>query len=248
MKIKRNTILLLFATVFMLSCGNNTTKRLAQNDSTEVTTEAAIEEETPEVEKYGVDLGLSVNWAECNVGASSPEETGYEIPYGNTSGSLYYNENTPANICNTIFDIAKVKLGDGWRMPTETEMRELIEKCNMTTDNVNGVMGVRLTAINGNSIFLPVCGSGINANWDDEEKNRFYKTAEPSTVGHQGGYWTGSESIQGRKQLDYLSKQGYDVVDKAGPSVLLISIDEKQRNIKTVEPRRSCFPVRPVHE
>ena len=245
---KCNKLLVVLTTIFLFSCGSNYSKRIIQKDATGAITETVVEEETPEADKYGVDLGLSVSWAECNVGATSPEETGYEIPYGNTSGSVYYNENTPANISNTSFDIAKVKLGDGWRMPTETEMRELIENCNMQSDNVNGVMGVRLTAINGNSIFLPACGSGVNANWDDEENNRIYKTAEPSTVGHQGGYWTGSESNQGRKQLDYLRKQGYDVIDKAEPSVLLISIDERQRNIRTVEPKRSCFPVRAVHD
>lgn len=247
---KPKVILSLFVISVFAACNGNKSTRILHKDAIGNITETVVEEaeDVPETKDYGVDLGLSVNWAECNVGADSPEMTGYEIPYGNTSGSLYYDDNTPANISDTRYDIAKVKLGDGWRMPTETEMRELIDNCDMKTDVVNGVLGVRLTAINGNSIFLPACGSGINANWDDEEKNRYYKTAEPRTVGQEGGYWTGSESIAGRKQLESMRKMGYDVIERAGSSILKFSIEKKERNIEVVEPRRSCFPVRPVHE
>lgn len=244
---RKNIIAVFALAALTTSCIGNKGTTVIHADANGVLTETT-EEEAPEAKQYGVDLGLSVNWADCNVGASSPEETGYEIPYGNTSGSLYYDDKTPANISDTSYDIAKVKLGDGWRMPTEEEMRELIVNCNMTTDVVNGVTGVRLTATNGNSIFLPACGSGLNANWDDVEKNRYYKTAEPRTVGQEGGYWTGSESIAGRKQLESMRKMGYEVVERAGSSVLQFSIEKKERNIKAVEPRRNCFPVRPVHE
>ena len=153
MKMKRNTILLLFATVFLLSCGNNTTKRLAQNDSTEVATEAVVEE-TSEVEEYGVDLGLSVNWAECNVGANSPEEVGYCVPLGNVTGTTKAPKNPKSVVSGTNSDIAVVKLGNGWRMPTGAEMMELREKCSWTVETVNGRNGFRVTGPNGNSIFF----------------------------------------------------------------------------------------------
>lgn len=241
-------LLALSFTFILTACKGVKANDDLRHDSDEVVEERIAEEESSETDSYGVNLGLSVNWAECNVGATSPDETGYEIPYGNTSGSIYYDENTPTNISDTNYDIAKAKLGDGWRMPTEEEMRELIENCNMSTDVVNGVVGVRMTSVNGNSIFLPACGSGVNAFWDDMEKNRMYKTAERNTIGHEGGYWTGSESVQGRKQLESMRKMGYEVVDHAGSSILRFNIDKRVRKIETAEPRRNCFPVRAVHD
>lgn len=119
-------LLLVFSFVFF-ACKGVKNNDVLHQDSDGIIVETIAEEEPSATESYGVDLGLSVNWAECNVGATSPDETGYEIPYGNTSGSIYYADETPTNISGTNYDIAKAKLGDGWRMPTEDEMRELIE-------------------------------------------------------------------------------------------------------------------------
>jgi hypothetical protein len=41
-----------------------------------------------------VDLGLSVMWAECNLGASSPEQTGYFYSFGEVEG----HEKNPENL------------------------------------------------------------------------------------------------------------------------------------------------------
>lgn len=43
-----------------------------------------VKKANPEVD--GVDLGLSVNWATHNVGASAPHKVGYLIPLGNVTG------------------------------------------------------------------------------------------------------------------------------------------------------------------
>ena len=58
-------------------------------------------------------------------------------------------------------DVASVKLGGKWRMPTDAEWTELRTKCTWTwTTNYNGtgVRGRIVTATNGNSIFLPAAG------------------------------------------------------------------------------------------
>lgn len=89
--------------------------------------------------KEGVDLGLSVRWAQCNIGASSPEEYGTYFPWDGT-------------------DYAQSVLGSPWRMPTYSEALELIEKCTFRWDSCNGVAGAYFTAPNGNSIFLPASG------------------------------------------------------------------------------------------
>ena len=84
-----------------------------------------------------VDLGLSVKWATCNVGANSPEE------YGD-----YYT-----------FDAAQ-KLGRGGkRVPTDEEFQELIDNCTCTWTKEKGVKGYKVTSKKkGNSIFLPAAG------------------------------------------------------------------------------------------
>ncbi|MBO7588831.1 MAG: hypothetical protein J6T18_05335 [Bacteroidaceae bacterium] len=225
----------------MVSCGKHHNKGGCSNINNEKMAKASVI-------TYGVDLGLSVNWAESNVGANSPEEFGYQIPYGNISGSIYYSQNTPANISGTISDIAVKQMGDGWRMPTEVEMRELIERCEMTIDVINDVKGVRLTGKNGKSIFLPACGSGLSAFWDDEEKGTKYRIAEPQTVGNIGYYWTGSELGAGRLQIEKAREMGFEVISKADPAVLTFNITKKTRSVTSESAFRNCFPVRAVHE
>ena len=126
-----------------------------------------------------VDLGLSVKWATCNVGAESPEEYGGYYAWGETEeksnkGSKYYlgdldndgdyyevNEyqNIGTNICGTSYDVAHVKWGGGWRMPTLDEIEELCYKCYWEWTKVNGIKGYKVISPNGNSIFLPVTGA-----------------------------------------------------------------------------------------
>lgn len=58
-------------------------------------------------------------------------------------------------------DVASVKLGGKWRMPTYAEWLELGAKCTWiwkTNYNGTGVSGQKVTAPNGNSIFLPAAG------------------------------------------------------------------------------------------
>lgn len=142
-----------------------------------------------------VDLGLSVNWASFNVGATEPAENGSYFMWAGTvdDPDLKYNKLTcpyqdpdfadPDNFidfflkyCNTtdagipdyiytlepMDDAATVAYGDKWRMPTEEEMNELLEKCDvelLEADNDEyGVAGYKFTGPSGNSIFLPMAG------------------------------------------------------------------------------------------
>ena len=92
-----------------------------------------------------VDLGLSVQWATCNVGAKYPED------YGN-----YYT-----------YDEAQELSNSNWRVPTKKEIRELLENCDYKWTTQNGVKGGLFTSkINGKSIFLPAAGyrNGLDGN------------------------------------------------------------------------------------
>ena len=114
-----------------------------------------------------VDLGLSVKWATCNVGASSPSDYGNYYAWGETTTkSEYTEENSKTygrNISdisgNSNYDAARANWGSPWRMPTKSEMEELVNKCTWTWTTQSGHNGYKVTSkTNGNSIFLPAAG------------------------------------------------------------------------------------------
>ena len=125
---------------------------------------------------HAVDLGLSVKWACCNVGATSPEEYGGYYAWGDaevkdsctwtyykwhndsTSEITKYNDMDGRTLLEASDDVARTMWGKEWRMPTQAEMQELMDRCTWTWTTVNGVYGYRVSG-NGNSIFLPAAGS-----------------------------------------------------------------------------------------
>ena len=131
-----------------------------------------------------VDLGLpsGLKWASCNVGATKPEEYGGYYAWGETEEKSDYDWDT-YKYCNGTStsmtkyctsssygtvdnkttleptdDVATVKWGGSWRMPTKAEQDELRNNCTWTWTTLNGVNGYRVTGPNGNSIFLPAAG------------------------------------------------------------------------------------------
>ncbi len=131
--------------------------------------------------KEAVDLGLSVKWATCNVGATKPEAYGNYYAWGETetkdtySWDNYTYPSRPATLPDN-FDAATTNWGGAWRMPTDVEWAELIESCTWTWTPLNGVDGYKVQAANGNSIFLPAAGY---CNGDKVVKE-----------GEYGGYWS----------------------------------------------------------
>ena len=130
-----------------------------------------------EAEPEYVDLGLSVKWATFNVGATSPEDYGDYFAWGETetketySWATYkwcdgtstnmtkYNTEDGKTILEPTDDAAQVQWGGKWRMPTEEEQQELIDRCSWERTNLNGVIGYKVTGPNGNSIFIPIAGA-----------------------------------------------------------------------------------------
>ena len=140
------------------------------------------DDDTPTTDSRAIDLGLSVKWASCNVGATAPEEYGGYYAWGEIEEKSDYSWET-YKYCNGSYtsitkycrsssygtvdnkttleasdDVATVKWGGSWRMPTTEEEQELIYSCTWTWTTLNGVNGYRVTGPNGNSIFLPAAG------------------------------------------------------------------------------------------
>lgn len=153
-----------------------------------------------------VDLGLSVKWATFNVGATKPEEYGDYFAWGETKPKETYewttykwckgSYRTQTKYCTDSYygtvdnkitldpedDAAHVNWGGNWRMPTEAELNELLEKCTWTWITQNGVNGYVVTSsITGKSIFLPAAGERYGS--------LVYK------AGTKGNYWLSSLSI-----------------------------------------------------
>ena len=146
-----------------------------------------------------VDLGLSVKWATCNLGATKPEEYGKYYAWADTKGYAIDGShdfswaNTPYCIngnynswskytsgdatLESSDDAVIVNLGGTWRMPTHKEWQDLYNECTWTWTTLNGVSGYKVSSKkNNNYIFLPAAGYRSGASSD--------------YVGSGGYYWS----------------------------------------------------------
>ena len=89
----------------------------------------------------------------------------YILCYGSDHSLKKYNYNVgygtvdDKTVLDEKDDVAHVKLGGTWRMPTDAEWTELRENCTWTWTVQNGVNGKLCTSKNnGNSIFIPAAG------------------------------------------------------------------------------------------
>ncbi len=161
-----------------------------------------------------VDLGLSVKWATCNVGASSPSDYGGYYAWGETSTKSSYDWENCFDCLNpkeynkdsawgtyklggqtritptSGHDTARENWGSTWRMPTHAENDELCKKCKWTWTSRNGQSGYAVTGPNGSSIFLPAAGYcfGTDSNY----------------VGSYGYYWSSTLSSSYSGSARYL--------------------------------------------
>lgn len=178
---------------------------------------------TKEAELKAVDLGLSVKWGSFNLGASVPEESGGHYAWGeletkddfswstyrwcNGSGRTLTKYCTESNygavdhktVLELADDIAHVNFGEDWRIPTESELDELMTKCTWTWTTQKGKKGYRVTGLTGSSIFLPVTGYRRDTDISSTETNGYYWSSSLS-IDNPAGAWrmsfgSGSVSI-----------------------------------------------------
>lgn len=170
-----------------------------------------VTEEEP-YEDNCVDLGLSVLWGTCNIGAKSPEDSGNYYAFGEiepkesygwsnyrwcdgTETTLTrYNADSQRGTVDYLNhlkpedDVASIKFGDRWHIPTEYEWKELIEECTWTLVTGESGYGYKVTSnfpgYTDKSIYLPAAGIRNATN----------------LTGSAGFYWsstTGAQSAQG---------------------------------------------------
>lgn len=185
-------------------------------------------------EHEAVDLGLSVLWATCNIGANTPEEKGDYFAWGETGYKFFcdweslkyctsktgksfsrYNGRDGRTRLSQEDDVASVVWGKGWRMPTEEEVKELVEKCEWVKSNENGIWGSKVIGPNGNAIFLPWAG------FKNEEGDLLRDNS-------RGLYWTSSLLVD-------------DVCDAA----MILYIDDYEQRA-AANYKNPGFSIRPV--
>lgn len=144
-----------------------------------------------------VDLGLpsGLKWAKCNLGAARETDYGYYFQWGEAepqdtnipfnwttykhcNGSErtltkyctnnYYGTVDNKTTLDTEDDAVSQVMGDGWRMPTQTELQELLNYTDHTwVDNFNssGVSGYKFTSRTDENkyLFIPAAGYCVNS-------------------------------------------------------------------------------------
>lgn len=175
-----------------------------QESFQEVFSESCSDNHHPHI----IDLGLSVKWMCCNVGAAYPSDNGYYFAWGEIETkedytwetyrwcnggrdklTKYNNKSQYGIIDNKTTldaadDIAHFKFGGAWRISMRSEMDELISTRNNSNyqwvwESLNGHNGWLVTyLVNNNSIFLPAAGC-----WGNNTL---------SGVGSVGYYWSSS--------------------------------------------------------
>ena len=173
-----------------------------------------------------VDLGLpsGTKWATCNVGATTPEEYGDYFAWGDTTTKSDYSGlycptygliisqlqsqgyiDSEGNL-NPQYDAARANWGGSWRMPTESEMQELIDKCTWTWTTYNGVKGYNVECPNGNSIFLPAAGScSSSSSFSGLGSHGFYWSSTPYSTSCDESYnYTYAYELDFRSDFHYM--------------------------------------------
>ena len=153
-----------------------------------------------------VDLGLTVLWANCNLGAKQPRDYGAHVAWGEPTGMLwsgagigwndngytwntsnYGGNNPPADIAETSLDIVAQNWGDGWHIPSYSEAKELCEQCQWKLQTYGDIKWYEVIGPNGNSIIMPLPGI-----YGDDLYSAYRFQRGPLGVNERGYYWTSS--------------------------------------------------------
>ncbi len=183
---------------------DNETSNIIYSDNVGVFEIAEKERPTPG-QWVDLGLPSGIKWAGWNVGANAPEEYGGFYAWGEIEEKSEYSFRTykhreqgyPCNerpkyhqgdecscweykyigdcISGTSYDVATIRWGDGARMPTLEDFKELVSYCDWEFGKYRGIDGAFVIGPNNNSIFLGIqgiqgidyYGESIEDEWDE---------------------------------------------------------------------------------
>lgn len=149
-----------------------------------------IQKDIDTIECQPIDMGLPSGtlWGDRNLGAKTIYECGDLYAWGELSTKTVYNENnynllsSPQTISSSTLDIAYIKYGKGWSLPSVEQFEELEKECDWFKYENDSISGLRvISRKNGNEIFLPINGF-LDTNLDNQ--CGYYWTSEISKRNH----------------------------------------------------------------
>lgn len=203
-----------------------------------------------------IDMGGSVLWASFNLYANEPTETGIYCGWGDPTGKLRFQASDPngenyieteaclamyggidpvQNISGSEIDIVHRQMGNGWQMPRKKHFEELHD-CKWELIRKDEVLGYKVTANNGNSIFLPAWNNNLGSYNGVDVAYGCYWTSEYSTMS-----FTSEESHCFNFVLLpwWLKSDDYDlgVQMDDGSNILMTAYRWEQLMIRPVKPK-----------
>ena len=184
---KKLLYIVLPALLLLVSCAKQSSQTEVVNSDTCVV--STIDTVVPQYQYVeAVDLGLSVLWADRNLGATEPADCGG-----------YYPTQKAQDTINVIW-------GNGWRLPTVKEMEELFHYTERWEGAYIDARGIRIegkeqtSKRTGNSIFLPSAGVMKGCLNIDYGTYGAYVTSTHTFNGQYnkgmwGGYWDDEEEV-----------------------------------------------------
>lgn len=197
-----------------------------------------------------VDLGLSVKWANLNLGATKPEEYGSYFAWGEVIAKTYFSPSNykygkvegkdfiatkycEADGKTTLEmrdDAAYITWGGDWRMPTQKEWNALKDSCTWEWTTVNNIIGYKVSGKKAGYtdkwIFLPAGGR--------------ISYGENYYVGEGGQYWSSTLKISDNVGYYQANPLMFDFHSED------FVITQSYPNACRTEFRHDGLPIRPV--
>ena len=180
----------------------------AYKDSVAAVADSVFNELALQTSIKAVDLGLSVKWANMNVGAKSPVDYGNYFAWGEvkpkdsyTSANSLTHRKAEFNFDiagNVKYDAATANWGGKWKMPTTTQMRELrhctwvwisSSKLDAAGNTISGYIVSNCAVGNTNSIFLPAAGFRYGSDLEIAGSFGYYWSSTPSEGSSYDAYF-----------------------------------------------------------
>lgn len=166
-------------------------------------------------EENEVNLGLPSNYSSCNLGASSPENDGTYNEIFRQGGYLL-----SGYVSESQYNPVKSKLGNGWHMSTSIELAMLTSGKITHNYRYKNTIGLRVSGLSGESIFMPYSGCKINGDF----------LWKGNAVIYPNGDLCYAEEYE--KSKSSWNKQGHNISFTTCANAKIYNLDNKAINIE----------------